>query len=254
MDISLKDKVAIVTGASHGLGRAIAGAYAAAGASVVLSSRKQEGLDVAAGEIQAEGGTALPIAAHAGDEDAVQRLVDATVEAYGHIDILMSNAGTNPHFGPTLDATAALWDKIMEVNLRGAFLLCRAAAPHMATGSKIVIMSSVVGFRPSTGLGIYSVSKAGLNMLTMVLASELGPKGIRVNALAPGTIKTRFSRALTDNDQISEQILSRTPLGYFGEPQDVVGAALFLASDMSDYVNGTILTIDGGVTASGGLG
>jgi NAD(P)-dependent dehydrogenase (short-subunit alcohol dehydrogenase family) len=98
------------------------------------------------------------------------------------------------------------------------------------------------------------VSKAGLNMLTMVLASELGPKGIRVNALAPGTIKTRFSRALTDNDQISEQILSRTPLGYFGEPQDVVGAALFLASNMSDYVNGAILTIDGGVTASGGLG
>ncbi len=105
MDISLKDKVAIVTGASHGLGRAIAGAYAAAGASVVLSSRKQEGLDVAAGEIQSEGGTALPIAAHAGDEDAVQRLVDATLEAYGRIDILMSNAGTNPHFGPMLDAT-----------------------------------------------------------------------------------------------------------------------------------------------------
>ncbi len=254
MEISLKDKVAIVTGASHGLGRAIAGAYAAAGASVVLSSRKQEGLDVAAGEIQAEGGTALPIAAHAGDEQAVQRLVDATLEAYGRIDILMSNAGTNPHFGPTLDATTTLWDKIMEVNLRGAFLLCRAAAPHMETGSKIVIMSSVAGFRPSTGLGIYSVSKAGLNMLTMVLASELGPKGIRVNALAPGTIKTRFSRALTDNDEISEQILSRTPLGYFGEPQDIVGAALYLASDMSDYVNGAILTIDGGVTASGGLG
>ncbi len=254
MDISLKDKVAIVTGASHGLGRAIAGAFAAAGASVVLSSRKQEGLDVAAGEIQSEGGAALPIAAHAGDEDAVQRLVDATLEAYGRIDILMSNAGTNPHFGPILDATTALWDKIMEVNLRGAFLLCRAAAPHMETGSKIVIMSSVAGFRPSTGLGIYSVSKAGLNMLTMVLASELGPKGIRVNAMAPGTIKTRFTRALTDNDEISERIRSRIPLGYFGEPQDVVGAALYLASDMSDYVNGAILTIDGGVIASGGLG
>ncbi len=254
MDISLKDKVAIVTGASHGLGRAIAGAYAAAGASVVLSSRKQEGLDVAASEIQSEGGTALPIAAHAGDEDAVQRLVDATLEAYGRIDILMSNAGTNPHFGPMLDATTALWDKIMEVNLRGAFLLCRAAAPHMETGSKIVIMSSVAGFQPSTGLGIYSVSKAGLNMLTMVLASELGPKGIRVNAMAPGTIKTRFTRALTDNDEISERIRSRIPLGYFGEPQDVVGAALYLASDISDYVNGAILTIDGGVIASGGLG
>jgi len=254
MEISLKKKVAIVTGASHGLGRAIAGAYAAAGARVVLSSRKQEGLDLAAREIHAEGGTALPIAAHVGDEDAVQSLVDATLESYGRIDILLSNAGTNPHFGPTLDATAALWDKIIEVNLRGAFLLCRAAAPHMNDGGKIVIMSSVSGFKPSTGLGIYSVSKAGLNMLTMVLASELGPKGIRVNAIAPGTIKTRFSQALTDNDQISEGILSRTPLGYFGEPKDVVGAALFLASDLSDYVNGAILTVDGGVVASGGLG
>ncbi|MFQ5922532.1 MAG: SDR family NAD(P)-dependent oxidoreductase [Anaerolineales bacterium] len=254
MDISLKDKVAIVTGASHGIGRAIAGTYAAAGAKVVLASRKQEGLDVAASEIQAEGGSALPIATHVGDEDAVQRLAETTLETYGRIDVLLSNAGTNPHFGPTLDATTALWDKIMEVNLRGAFLLCRAAAPHMEAGSKIVLMSSVAGFRPSTGLGIYSVSKAGLNMLTMVLAGELGPKGIRVNALAPGTIKTRFSRALTNNDQISEGILSRTPLGYFGEPQDVVGAALYLASDLSDYVNGAILTIDGGVIASAGLG
>ncbi len=254
MDISLKDKVAIVTGASHGIGRAIAGAYAAAGANVVLASRKQEGLDAAAGEIQAEGGSALPIATHVGDEEAVQRLAATTLETYGRIDILLSNAGTNPHFGPTLDATTDLWDKIMEVNLRGAFLLCRAAAPHMEAGSKIVLMSSVAGFRPSTGLGIYSISKAGLNMLTMVLAGELGPKGIRVNALAPGMIKTRFSRALTDDDQISERILSRTPLGYFGEPQDVVGAALYLASDLADYVNGAILTIDGGVIASAGLG
>ncbi|MFQ5942687.1 MAG: SDR family NAD(P)-dependent oxidoreductase [Anaerolineales bacterium] len=254
MEISLKDKVAIVTGASFGLGRAIAGAYAAAGAKVVLASRKAEGLEIAASEIKAEGGSALPIETHVGDEDAIQRLIDRTVETYGGVDLLVSNAGTNPHFGPTLDATAALWDKIMEVNLRGAFLLCRAASPHMEAGSKIILMSSIAGFRPSTGLGIYSVSKAGLNMLTMVLANELGPKGIRVNALAPGTIKTRFSRALTESDEISERILSRTPLGYFGEPQDVVGAALYLASDFSDYVNGSILTIDGGVIASAGLG
>lgn len=254
MDISLKDKVAIVTGASIGIGRAVAGAYAAAGASVVLASRKQESLDVAAAEIEAEGGTALPIAAHVGDENAVQSMVEKTMETYGRIDILVSNAGTNPHFGPTLDATAALWDKIMEVNLRGAFVMCRAAVPHMGAGSKIVLMSSVAGIRPSTGLGVYSVSKAGLNMLTMVLAGELGPKGIRVNALAPGTIKTRFSQALTDDDWLSERILSRTPLGYFGEPQDVVGAALYLGSDLSDYVNGAILTIDGGVMAAAGLG
>ena len=254
MDFSLNDKVAIVTGASIGIGRAIAGAYAAEGARVVLASRKQQGLELAAAEIEAEGGTALAIAAHVGDENAVESLVEKTMETYGRIDIVLSNAGTNPHFGPTLDATAALWDKIMEVNLRGAFLLCRAAAPHMEAGGKIILMSSIAGIRPSTGLGIYSISKAGLNMLTMVLASELGPAGIRVNALAPGTIKTRFSRVLTDDDRISKRVLSRTPLGYFGEPQDVVGAALYLASDLSDYVNGAILTIDGGVMASAGLG
>ena len=254
MEISLRDKVAIVTGASLGLGRAIAGAYAAAGARVVLASRKQESLDAAAAEIEAEGGSALPIAAHAGDESAVQALIDRTLEAYGRIDVLVSNAGTNPHFGPALDATPALWDKILEVNLRGAFLLCRAAVPHIQAGGRILLMSSVAGFRPSTGLGIYSVSKAALNMLTMVLASELGPRGIRVNALAPGTIRTRFTRALTDDEQIAARILARTPLGYFGDPEDVVGAALYLASEHADYVNGSILTIDGGVVAAGGLG
>ncbi len=252
MDISLKDKVAIVTGASAGLGRAIAKEYAGAGANVVLASRKQEGLDIVADEITARGGSALAVAAHVGKEQAVQNLVDTTMKTYGRIDIVVSNAGTNPHFGPVLDATPALWDKILEVNLRGAFLLCQAAVPHMDSGGRIVIMSSIAGYRPSPGLGIYSVSKAALNMLTMALASELGPKGIRVNGLAPGTIKTRFSQALTDNEQIADRILSHIPLGYFGEPQDVVGAALFLASELSDYVNGSILVVDGGTVASGG--
>lgn len=254
MQIDLTGRVAVVTGASRGIGKAIASAYSEAGASVVLASRKQADLDHAASEIESAGGTVLAIAAHVGDEAAVERLVAVTLERFGRIDIVVANAGTNPHFGPTLEATAALWDKIMEVNLRGAFLLCKAAVPHMSPGGKIVIMSSVAGFRPSQGLGIYSVSKAGLNMLTQVLATELGPREIRVNAIAPGTIKTRFSKVLYETKEIAARLLGRTPLGYLGEPQDVVGAALFLASPLSDYVSGAVLTVDGGVTAAGGLG
>lgn len=256
MQIDLNDRVAIVTGASRGIGKAIAVAYAAAGAKVVLASRKQEGLAEAAAEIQAAGGTALPVAAHVGDEQAVGALVERTLEAFGRVDIAVSNAGTNPHFGPTLSATAALWDKIMEVNLRGAFLLCRAVAPIMEAqgGGRIVIMSSIAGIRPSQGLGIYSVSKAGLNMLTKVLAQELGPSKIRVNAIAPGTIKTRFSQVLVETEEIAQRIVSRTPLGYIGAPEDVVGAALFLASPLSDYVTGAVITVDGGASAYGELG
>jgi NAD(P)-dependent dehydrogenase (short-subunit alcohol dehydrogenase family) len=256
MQIDLEDRVAIVTGASRGIGKAIAAAYAAAGASVVIASRKQEGLDETAAEIAADGGKVLPIATHVGDEQAVNALVQQTIDTFGRVDIAVSNAGTNPHFGSMLSATAALWDKILEVNLRGAFLLCKAVAPHMeaAGGGRIVIMSSVAGLRPSKGLGIYSVSKAGLNMLTQVLAAELGPSKIRVNAIAPGTIKTRFSKVLYETKEIAERLIGQTPLGFLGEPEDVVGAALYLGSSLSDYVNGAILTVDGGVTVAGGLG
>lgn len=254
MQIDLSDKVALITGGSRGIGKAIAQAYAEAGAAVVIASRKQQDLDHAAAEIREGGGEVMAQAAHVGDEAALAELVESTLDRYGRIDIVVSNAGTNPHFGPTLEATAALWDKIMEVNLRGAFLLCRATVPHMEPGGRIVLMSSVAGFRPSSGLGIYSVSKAGLNMLTQVLATELGPNGIRVNAIAPGTIKTRFSKALYETAHIAKRLLSRTPLGSFGEPEDVVGAALYLASPMADYVTGAVLTVDGGVTAAGGLG
>lgn len=254
MQLDLTDKVAVITGASRGIGKAIAAAYARAGAAVVLASRKQDDLDRTAAEIQAAGGQVMALAAHVGDEAAVTALVERALERFGRIDIAVANAGTNPHFGPTLEASAALWDKIMEVNLRGAFLLCKAVVPHMQPGGKIVIMSSVAGLRPSSNLGIYSVSKAGLNMLTQVLAAELGPDEIRVNAIAPGTIKTRFSRVLYETKEIADRLLGRTPLGYLGEPDDVVGAALFLASPLSDYVSGAVLTVDGGVTAAGGLG
>jgi len=155
-----------------------------------------------------------------------------------------------------LTATTALWDKILEVNLRGAFFLCQQVAPIMEErgGGVIINVVSTAGIRPSPGMGIYSVSKAGLIMMTKVLAMELGPSNIRVNAIAPGVIKTRFSRALWESEAIAQAVRDATPLGRLGEPGDVVGAALFLASPLSDYVNGEILVIDGGMRVSGGMG
>ncbi|HEY44723.1 MAG TPA: SDR family oxidoreductase [Anaerolineae bacterium] len=256
MTYDLTDRVAIITGGSRGIGRAIALAFAEAGARVVVASRKQEGVDAVAAEIESRGGTALAIAAHMGQEATVVALVEQTVETFGGVDIVINNAATNPHFGPILSATSALWDKILEVNLRGAFYLCQQVAPIMEErgGGVIINMVSTAGIRPSLGLGIYSVSKAGLIMMTKVLAMELGPSKIRVNAIAPGVIKTQFSRALWESDAIAQAVRDATPLGRLGEPGDIVGAALFLASPLSDYVNGEILVIDGGMRISGGMG
>ncbi len=250
------DRVVIITGGSRGIGRAMALAFAEAGARVVVASRKQEGVDAVAAEIESQGGTVLAIATHMGDEEAVAALVEQTVEAFGGVDIAINNAATNPHFGAMLTATTALWDKIMEVNLRGAFFLCQQVAPIMEErgGGVIINVASTAGIRPSPGLGIYSISKAGLIMMTKVLAVELGPSKIRVNAIAPGVIKTRFSRALWESDAIAQAVRDATPLGRLGEPRDVVGAALFLASPLSNYVNGDILVIDGGMRVSGGMG
>jgi NAD(P)-dependent dehydrogenase (short-subunit alcohol dehydrogenase family) len=256
MTYELTDRVVIITGGSRGIGRAMAVAFAEAGARVVVASRKQEGIDAVAAEIESRGGTVLAIPAHVGQEEAIATLVEQTVETFGGVDIAINNAATNPHFGPILTATTALWDKIMEVNLRGAFFLCQQVAPIMEErgGGVIINIVSTAGIRPSLGLGIYSISKAGLIMMTKVLAMELGPSNIRVNAIAPGVIKTRFSRALWESEAIAQAVRDATPLGRLGEPGDVVGAALFLASPLSDYVNGEILVIDGGMRVSGGMG
>jgi NAD(P)-dependent dehydrogenase (short-subunit alcohol dehydrogenase family) len=256
MTYELTDRVVIITGGSRGIGRAMALAFAEAGARVVVASRKQEGVDAVAAEIESRGGTVLAIATHMGNEEAVAALVEQTVEAFGGVDIAINNAATNPHFGPILTATTALWDKILEVNLRGAFFLCQQVAPIMEErgGGVIINVVSTAGLRPSLGLGIYSISKAGLIMMTKALAMELGPSNIRVNAIAPGVIKTRFSRALWESDAIAQAVRDATPLGRLGEPGDVVGAALFLASPLSDYVNGDVLVIDGGMRVSGGMG
>jgi len=252
----LADKVAIITGGSRGIGRAIALAFAEAGAKVVVASRKSEGVEGVAAEIVERGGTGLAVAAHVGAEDALTALVERTVETFGGVDILVNNAGTNPHFGPLVTASVAQWDKIIEVNLTGAFLLSQRVIPVMQErgGGKIINMASVAGVKPQSGMGIYSVSKAGLIMLTQVLAGELGASNIQVNAIAPGVIKTRFSSVLWQTPSISDAVLKNTPLGRLGEVEDVVGAALYLASPLSDFVTGAVLLIDGGSNVAGFTG
>jgi NAD(P)-dependent dehydrogenase (short-subunit alcohol dehydrogenase family) len=255
MECNLEGKVAVVTGASKGIGAAIARSLAQAGAKVTISSRKQEGVDQIEKGIHETGGEALAVQAHMGYADQVEALVSQTVERWGRVDIIVNNAGTNPHFGPLLTADEGQLEKILDVNLKGYFRLCKAAVPHMERqgAGKIINITSVAGIRPGPGMGAYSISKAGVIMLTKVLASELGIQNIQVNAIAPGLIKTKFSRVLWQNEDLLQHQESVTPLGRIGIPEDVVGAALFFASPASDWVTGTVLLVDGGSLVAAGL-
>lgn len=254
-DFELNGKVAIITGASKGIGEAIAIGFSQAGARVVISSRKLEGVERVARAIQEEGGEALAFQAHMGSPDQVAALVTETVQTWGSADIIVNNAGTNPHFGPLLTADEGQFEKILDINLKGYFRLCKEAFPHMVSqgGGKIINISSVAGTRPGPGMGAYSISKAGIDMLTKVLASELGQHNIQVNAIAPGLIKTKFSTVLWQNEDLRRHQESLTPLGRIGLPEDVVGAALFFASTASDWVTGTVMLVDGGAMVAAGL-
>jgi NAD(P)-dependent dehydrogenase (short-subunit alcohol dehydrogenase family) len=255
-EFSLEGKVALITGASRGIGRAIALRFAGAGARVAVSSRKLENVQVVTDEIVAAGGEALAVQAHVGRTDDVAALVARTVETFGRVDVAVNNAASNPHFGPLLTADEGQWDKILDTNAKGAFRVCKAVVPHMEAqgGGKIINLTSVAGLRPSPGMGVYSVSKAALIMLTQVLAVELGCANIQVNAIAPGVIKTRFSQLLWQTPQIAEPILAGLPSGRFGEPEDVTGLALYLASAASDYVTGAVFVVDGGMHVAPALG
>jgi len=244
----LSGRVALVTGASRGIGSAIAETLAEHGAQVVLSSRKQADLDSEAERINAlYAERATPIAAHAGRPEELERLVKDVMERFSRIDILVNNAGTNPYFGPLIGAELSAWDKTFEVNLRGVFVLTKLVyeASMEARGGSIVNISSIGGLRPGLGLGVYNVTKAGVIMLTRQLARELGGK-VRVNAVAPGLVKTRFAEALWGNQEILDRVLAQNPMGRIGVPDEIAAAVLFLASDAASYVNGEVLVVDGG--------
>ena len=250
-NFDLTGRVAIVTGASRGIGKAIAEAYARAGAKVVLASRKQNALDEAAEAIRAAGGEATGIVAHNGDKDALYALVERTVAHYGGLDILVNNAATNPHFGSLLEAADSYWQKTIEVNLMGNVWLSQAAVKAMRAkgGGKIINVASIVGLTPGRYQGIYSITKAAVISLTKTLAVELGADNIQVNAIAPGLVQTKFAQALWGNPELLDQVLARTPAGRIGQPRDITGAALYLASAASDFTTGAVFVLDGGVTA-----
>lgn len=254
----LTDKVAIITGASRGIGEAIARAYVAAGASVVISSRKPDNIEPVAASINADyPERALAVVAHAGAPDSGRELVEAAVARFGRVDIAVSNAATNPHFGPILTSEASQWDKIYEVNVKGAFWLAQAAARQMQAqnedaegkpGGKIIFTASIAGIEPGPMMGIYSISKAGVLMMARVLAIELSADNIQVNAIAPGFVKTSFSRALWQNPMLSKRLTESTPAGRMAEPEELTGIALYLASPASSFTTGAVFTIDGGYT------
>ena len=243
-------KVAVVTGASKGIGEAIARYLANFGAKVVISSRKQADLDILAAEMRQGGGDVTAIEAHMGDMAQVKNLFDKTVEIYGGIDILVNNAAANPHFGPTVECPEAAFDKIMEINVKAPFVLSKLVQPVMKQrgGGSIVNISSIAGITPDPGLGMYSVSKAALNMLTKVTAKEWGADGIRVNSVCPGLIKTKFSKALWDNEKILDHFTKKLPISRMGTVEEVASLILYLASDASGYCTGGIYTVDGGTT------
>ncbi|MGH9137718.1 MAG: SDR family oxidoreductase [Acidimicrobiales bacterium] len=243
MDIRLEGKVALVTGASRGIGRAVATTLAAAGAQVMISSRKQDALDEAAASMD---GDVATYAANAGEPDQAEACVAATVERFGSVDILVNNAATNPYFGPMIDIDLPRHDKTWQVNFRGALVWTQAAwrASMKATGGVVVNVASVGGLTVEPTLGIYNATKAALIHMTRNLAVELAPR-VRVNAIAPGLVKTDMARALWEPAE--EQIARRVPLRRLGEPQDIADGVLFLTSDLASWLTGHTLVVDGGM-------
>ena len=248
----LDNKVAIVTGASKGIGEAMARGLAEFGAKVVISSRKQESVEAVAKSFQNDGLEAIAIAANMGNVEEAQNLVDQTVDAYGGIDIIINNAAANPVFGPIQNTEERAFDKILDVNLKGPFELCKKAYPILKQrgGGSIINISSIVGLTPEHGIGIYSVSKAGHINLTKAMAQDWGSDNIRVNAICPGLIKTKFSEALWGNEPILNRFLQHIPLNRVGTSEDIAGLAVYLASDAAAYCTGGVYLIDGGYAAT----
>lgn len=248
----LHGKVFLITGSSRGIGRAIAERAAEAGARVVVSSRKKDACDVVVEGIRAKGGEAIAIPCNVSRKEDLQALVDGTLAAYGGIDVLVGNAAVNPHYGPLANIDDAAWDKIMGSNVRSNLWLANMALPGMAErgGGSFILLSSVAGLRGCRGIGAYGVSKAADIGLARTLAVEWGPKNIRVNAICPGVIRTDFAKALWDDPKIAEPSIESTCLKRLGDPDDIAGVALFLATPAARYITGTTIVADGGMTAT----
>ncbi len=247
--MNLADKVVVITGASRGIGEAIARACVDAGARVVLASRKQADLDAVAGAL---GERAIAVACHTGKPDEVDALVARAVERFGRVDGYVNNAATNPYFGPTVDTPDAAFDKTIEVNLKGYFYGARALIRHARArggGGAIVNIASIMGTRAAPMQGIYGMTKAAVISMTQTLAFEMGSSGIRVNAIAPGLVETKFASALIANPMLRDHIVKRTPLARHAQPGEIAGAAVYLLSDAASFTTGTTLVVDGGVTA-----
>ena len=247
----LAGKVALITGGSRGIGRATALGFAEAGADVAIASRKLPDLENVAAEIKKSGRKSLPVAAHVGRMEDINNLVAKVTTEFGKIDILVNNAGTSPALASSLEVDERLWDSILNLNLKGLFFLSQAAAKVMKEhgGGKIINVASMDGFKPEANIGTYAISKAGVIMVTKVMALELAQYNIRVNALAPGNVHTRLgdSRFLAMPEYEGEMI-KRTPLGRIADPDDMVGAMIYLASDASSFVTGECIVVAGGIS------
>jgi dehydrogenase/reductase SDR family protein 4 len=244
----LQGKVAIVTGASRGIGLAIAETFAREGATVVICGRKQETLDQVASKVKGVPGKIFPLACHVGRPEDIKRLVETTHREFGKADILVNNAATNIAQGPVLQVDEGQFDKMVEVNLKSAFRLTQAVAPGMCERGwgSIINISSIAGLRPGSDGMLYSMTKAALNMMTRSYALELGPKGVRVNAIAPGLVQTVLSEYYWKDENKLRQAIESQPIKHLGQPQEIAEVALLLASDHGSYITGQAIVVDGG--------
>lgn len=241
-------KIVLVTGASRGIGKSIALAFADAGADMAIASRKLEDLKKVGDEIRAMGRKCLEVPTHARKPEELKNLVDKTMEQYGRIDVLVNNAASNPAIGPIVDTDESIYDHIMETNLKGYFVLSQLVGKIMRDqkSGNIINISSAGGVSPAAGLGPYCISKAGINMLTKAMALEMGPYNVRVNAIAPRIVKTDFSKALWSNEKLMEMEYNLTPLKVVATPEEIAQTALYLASSASNYMTGHVVVINGG--------
>ena len=249
----LQGKIALVTGSTKGIGRAIASRMAEQGAQVVVSSRNQELCDDVAGEINAAGGTAIGIACNINYKEQLENLVKQTEIQLGSIDILVCNAAINPYFGPSQEISDSAFDKVMHANIGSVHKLCQLVIPSMAGngGGSVIIVSSIGGLKGSDALGAYAISKAADMQIARNLAVEWGPKNVRINCIAPGLVRTDFARALWENPEIYAATVSKYPLRRIGEPDEIAGTAVLLASDAGSFTTGQTIVIDGGGTIAG---